>query len=48
MEKVQKIGSEKNRIREAVMDIMEMKLQAQMAQQRQQMAAAGIKAGPSS
>ena len=35
MEKVQAIGNEKNKIREAVMDLMEAKLHAQMAQQQQ-------------
>ena len=34
MEKVQAIGNEKNKIREAVMDVMEAKLQAQFAQQQ--------------
>ena len=34
MEKVQAIGNEKNKIREAVMDVMEQKLQAQFAQQQ--------------
>lgn len=34
MEKVQAIGNEKNKIREAVMDVMETKLQAQFAQQQ--------------
>lgn len=36
MEKVQAIGNEKNKIREAVMDVMESKLQAQFAQQASQ------------
>ena len=35
MEKVQAIGNEKNKIREAVMDVMEAKLQAQFVQQGQ-------------
>ena len=34
MEKVQAIGNEKNKIREAVMDCMEAKLQVQFAQQQ--------------
>lgn len=34
MEKVQAIGNEKNRIRDAVMDVMEMKLQQQFSQQK--------------
>ena len=34
MEKVQAIGNEKNKIREAVMDVMESKLQVQFAQQK--------------
>lgn len=33
MEKVQMVGNEKNKVREAVMDVMEMKLHAQFAQQ---------------
>merc|ERR1712156_678656 len=41
MEKVQAIGNEKNKIREAVMDVMEAKLQAQFAQQQQQSVKAG-------
>ena len=41
MEKVQGIGNEKNKIREAVMDVMEAKLQAQFAQQQQQSVKAG-------
>ena len=36
MEKVQMVGNEKNKIREAVMDVMEMKLHSQFAQQQQQ------------
>ena len=40
MEKVQAIGNEKNKVREAVMDVMEMKLHAQMQQQQQQQQAA--------
>ena len=36
MEKVQAIGNEKNKIREAVMDVMESKLQAQFAQKAAQ------------
>ena len=36
MEKVQMVGNEKNKIREAVMDVMEMKLQSQFAQQQAQ------------
>lgn len=35
MEKVQMVGNEKNKIREAVMDVMEMKLHSQLAQQQQ-------------
>ena len=34
MEKVQALGNEKNKIREAVMDVMEQKLKAQFAQQQ--------------
>ena len=34
MEKVQMVGSEKNKVREAVMDVMEVKLQSQFAQQK--------------
>mgnify|MGYP001301088687 FL=1 len=34
MEKVQGIGNEKAKIREAVMDVMEQKLQVQFAQQQ--------------
>jgi len=34
IEKVQGIGNEKNKIREAVMDVMEAKLQGQFAQQQ--------------
>ncbi|KAK9503550.1 hypothetical protein O3M35_010083 [Rhynocoris fuscipes] len=34
MEKIQAIGIEKSRIREAIMDVMESKIQAQMANQR--------------
>ncbi len=41
MEKVQAIGNEKNKIREAVMDVMESKLQQQFAAQK---AADGAKA----
>ena len=33
MEKVQAVGQEKNKIREAVMDVMETKLSAQFRQQ---------------
>jgi len=40
MEKVQGIGNEKNKIREAVMDVMEAKLQVQFAQQQAQAAKA--------
>ncbi|KAJ9595538.1 hypothetical protein L9F63_013303 [Diploptera punctata] len=36
MEKIQIIGLEKNKIREAVMDMMEIKLQAQLNAQQQQ------------
>ena len=42
MEKVQALGNEKNKIREAVMDLMEAKLHAQMA--AQQGAGAGAQA----
>ena len=45
MEKVQGIGNEKNKIREAVMDVMESKLQAQFAQQ--QAGGQAVKAGGS-
>ncbi|CAH1407673.1 unnamed protein product [Nezara viridula] len=34
MEKIQNIGLEKSKIREAIMDVMEMKIQAQLATQR--------------
>lgn len=34
MEKIQAIGLEKSKIREAIMDVMEMKIQAQLAAQR--------------
>ena len=44
MEKVQALGNEKNKIREAVMDLMEAKLHAQMAAQQQQGAGAGAQA----
>ncbi|KAJ4450338.1 hypothetical protein ANN_01758 [Periplaneta americana] len=42
MEKIQQMGLEKSKIREAVMDVMEVRLQAQLSvqqQQRQQQAA---------
>ena len=41
MEKVQAIGMEKNKVRQAVMDVMEIKLHAQFQQQQQQTKAAG-------
>jgi prefoldin alpha subunit len=39
MEKVQGVGNEKNRVREAVMDVMEAKLHVQLAQQKAESAA---------
>ena len=41
MEKVQAVGQEKNKIREAVMDVMETKLSAQFRQQNLNSGAAG-------
>ena len=41
MEKVQAVGQEKNKIREAVMDVMETKLSAQFRQQNLSGGAAG-------
>ena len=41
MEKVQAVGQEKNKIREAVMDVMETKLSTQFAQQKLNAAAGG-------
>uniref|UniRef100_A0A0V0G8A3 Putative molecular chaperone prefoldin subunit 5 n=2 Tax=Triatominae TaxID=70999 RepID=A0A0V0G8A3_TRIDM len=41
MEKIQAIGLEKSKIREAIMDIMDSKIQAQMANQRSARATAG-------
>ena len=41
MEKVQAVGQEKNKIREAVMDVMETKLSAQFRQQNLNSAAGG-------
>lgn len=35
MEKIQQIGIEKSKIREAIMDVMEMKIQGQMATQKE-------------
>lgn len=39
MEKIQAVGLEKNKVREVVIDIMEMKIHQQLAAQRQQVAA---------
>ena len=39
MEKVQMVGNEKNKVREAVMDVMEAKLHTQFAQQQKAQAA---------
>ena len=44
MEKVQAIGMEKNKVRQAVMDVMEIKLNAQFQQQQQAKAAGDVTA----